>query len=108
MPFLALFTWLASFFGRDAKNLGFNIAKLSAWSFYVIAIISVFLASIFTLLDSVAVAVPTLATDVWGWFMPSNAAGCLIVIISARILRAILDYKISMATKRLQMLRSSS
>jgi len=107
MPLAFIFGSITSLFGKDLKNAGFNIAKYVAWAAYIGIILGVFFASIFTLLDSVAVAVPSLAVQVWGWFMPPNAAGCLTVIISARVLRSILDYKVAMSSKRLQMLRSN-
>jgi hypothetical protein len=107
MPFAIIFTYMAGAFGKDAKNLGFNLVKYGAWSAYVLIALGVFFAAIFTLLDSVAVSAPSLAVDVWGWFMPANAAGCLTVIVSARVLRAILQFKISMATKKLEQLRSA-
>lgn len=107
MPLAAFFTWLAAFFGKDAKNLSFNLAKYVAFTAYVVFAFGIFLATIFTLLDTVAVSFPSIANDVWSWFMPPNATGCLTAIISARVLRAILDYKLAMASKKLQMLRST-
>jgi hypothetical protein len=107
MPFAALFSWFAALFGKDAKNLGFNLAKYAAWSAYALFTLGVFLAAVFTILDGIAVSVPSQAVQVWGWFMPPNAAGCLIAIMSVRILRAAYDFKIAMSSKKLEMVRSS-
>ena len=105
MPFAVFFGWFAAQFGDKGKDIAWGVMKFAAWATFVIASFVFMLDSILTLLNSVKVAVPATAAMVWSWVMPTNAAGCLSLILTAKVLRAMYDFKVRMATIKLESVR---
>lgn len=105
MPFAIIFTWVASFFGDKIKQVGWGYAKFGAWTLFVIASLTFLLSTLISMLNSVKVSVPASVDMVWGWVMPSNAIGCLTLILTAKVLRAMYDFKVRMATIKLESIR---
>jgi hypothetical protein len=94
--------------GRQASFLTYRFAALTLFlSFIAISVVALF-SLLFTMLSGASAAVPTTAIMVWGWFMPSNAFSCFALILSARILRAVYDYKIEVSKRVLAALNAKA
>lgn len=105
MPFAILFGFLTGSIADKGKDIAWGLAKFIAWSAFVIAAFVFMLNSVLTMLNAVKVSVPDVVTQVWGWVMPENAAGCLTLILTAKVLRAMYDFKVRMATIKLEAVR---
>lgn len=105
MPFAVLFGWIGAQFADKGKDIAWGAAKFVAWSAFVIASLVFMLDTILSMLNAVKVAVPATAAMVWSWVMPANAAGCLSLILTAKVLRAMYDFKVRMATIKLESVR---
>ncbi len=51
----------------------------------IIALLTLYLNTMFLVVDGIKQTVPAIALNVWGWVMPSNAIPCLLAILSARM-----------------------
>ncbi|WAR44570.1 DUF5455 family protein [Methylomonas rapida] len=65
-------------YGPAIIALGFIIAG-------IITVLTLYLSSMFSIVQGIYQTIPSLALDVWGWVMPSNAVPCLLAILSARV-----------------------
>lgn len=105
MPFAVFFGWFAAQFGDKTKDIAWSLSKFVTWTSFVIGAFIFMLNSILTMLNAVKVSVPAIVTQVWGWVMPDNAVGCLTLILTAKVLRAMYDFKVRMATIKLESVR---
>lgn len=109
LPLLALpivYTGLVSLisagFNWIVKNIGFkallwlavNGGYLLSW----VAVTAVFVG----LLNGLVITIPTIVSDVWGWFMPPNAGACISAIIAARVAMTIHEFRLKMLDMKLR------
>jgi hypothetical protein len=100
MPLLAgmlynLFTALVSFFAIwMTKQVALRLAAIAA----AVAFTAAFVIAINALISSITVAIPSAITTAASWVVPSNAATCLGVYVSALAIRWVYDWNIKAIT----------
>jgi len=99
---VTIVTWLAEFLGRRISTLAFSFSVWLAVNGAMLVSLGLLVVGTLSILDGILVAVPTIVTEVWGWFMPENTFKCLLAIMSARFLRAYHDFRIKMLDLKLR------
>ncbi|PHS69863.1 MAG: hypothetical protein COB22_08640 [Cycloclasticus sp.] len=95
--FVGIIAWFVSFFTEKGAALAFRLGIIVLYLVVILAFIALLVSGSVSLLDGISVSVPTEVTRVWGWFMPDNAASCLIAIITSRFVRFTFDMKLQIA-----------
>lgn len=100
--FTGLTAWLGGSFAQRVTNLAFKLAVWVAVNGAMLVSVAMLVAGTIAILDGISTTVPQIVNDVWGWFMPTNTADCLLAIIAARFLRAYHDFRIKMLELKLR------
>lgn len=84
------FTSLVDFFLKFvSKRVALGLTAVTIFMTFT----SVFIAALYALIQSIAVAMPSEITLAIGWFIPSNAGVCLSAYFAALLARWIYDLK---------------
>ncbi|MBS4028199.1 MAG: minor coat protein [Ignavibacteriales bacterium] len=75
--FGAALTRILTKYGPAIIALGFIITA-------IVSVLTLYLNTMFSVVESIHQTIPQTALNVWGWVMPSNAIPCLLALLTAR------------------------
>jgi len=92
--FGAILSWFGVSIGQAAKDITLRIVLTAAFVVASLVSIGILIAATIMVLDGISTTVPSIAADVWSWFMPPNAGECITSLVVVRFARAVHDYRI--------------